>query len=68
MAGYKSDKIGKVIKSPYTSVQKSELYAILMDQIILNLNIITDSLYAERAVSHIEATECAPDNSELTVL
>lgn len=29
MAGYKSDKISKVIKSPYTSVQKSELYATL---------------------------------------
>jgi hypothetical protein len=30
MAGYKSDKITKVLKSPYTSVQKSELHAILI--------------------------------------
>jgi hypothetical protein len=30
MAGCKSDKMSKVIQSPYTSVQKSELYAILM--------------------------------------
>ena len=30
MAGYNSDKMSKVIQSPYTSVQKSELYAILM--------------------------------------
>ena len=54
MAGYKSDRISKVIKSPYTSIQKSELYVILM--VLLDypdsLNIITDSLYAERVVLH----------------
>jgi hypothetical protein len=30
MAGYKSAKMSKVIKSLYTSVQKSELYVILI--------------------------------------
>ena len=53
-SGYKSEKISKVIKSPYTSIQKSELHAILM--VLLDypdsLNIITDSLYAERVVLH----------------
>ena len=29
-AGYKSDELSKVEQSPYTSVQKTELYAILM--------------------------------------
>ena len=52
MAGYKSDKITKVLKSPYTSVQKSNLYAILI--VLLDypesLDIITDSLYVERVV------------------
>jgi hypothetical protein len=53
MAGYKSEKISKkVLKSPYTSVQKSNLYAILI--VLLDypesLDIITDSLYVERVV------------------
>jgi hypothetical protein len=49
MVGWNSDKIRKVIKSPYSSVHKSELYVILMvllfhpEEVI----IITDSLYAE---------------------
>jgi hypothetical protein len=30
MAGYKTDKINKVIKSPYISVQISELYAVFI--------------------------------------
>ena len=59
MASYKSDKINKVIKIPYTSVQESELYASLM--LLLDypesVNIITDSLYAERVVLHIETAE-----------
>jgi hypothetical protein len=33
-----------------------------------SLNMITDSLYAERVVLHIEAAEFVPDNSELTVI
>ena len=33
-----------------------------------SLNIITDSLYAERVVLHIETAEFVPDNSELTLL
>ena len=70
MASYKSDKISKVIKSPYTSVQKSQIYAVLT--VLLDypesLNIITDSLYAERVILHIETAEFVPDNSELTIL
>lgn len=58
-------KVSKVVKSP---VQKSELYTILM--VLLDypepLNIITDSLYAERAVLHLETAEFVPDHSELT--
>ena len=70
MAGYKSDKISKVVKSPYTSVRKSELYEILM--VLLDypesLNIITDSLYGGRVILYIETAEFVPDNSELTLL
>lgn len=46
MALCKSDKMSPVIQSPYMSVQKSELYAILM--VLLDFlepfNIITDSI------------------------
>jgi hypothetical protein len=46
MAGHKSDKISKVLKSSCTSIQMSDLYATLM--ILLNypesISIITDSL------------------------
>ena len=63
MADYKSDKISNMLKSPYISVQKSELHAIFM--VLLDypksLNIITDSLYAERVVLHTETAEF--DNS-----
>lgn len=57
-------------ESPYKSVQKSELYAILM---VLSdfqepLNIVTDSQYAERVVLHIETAELIQDYSELTSL
>ena len=50
---------------PYTSVQKVELYVILM---VLRdfkepLNIVTDSQYAERVILH---TEFIPDDIELT--
>jgi hypothetical protein len=42
MAGYKSDKINKVIKSLYISVQKPELYAIctVLSDYAESLNII----------------------------
>ena len=70
MVGYKSDRISKVIKSQYTLAQKSELYAILM--VLLDypeiLGIITDHLYVERVVLHIETAEFTQDSSELTLL
>ena len=57
-------------QSPYNSVWKAELYAIL---IVLRdfkepLNIVTDSQYAERVVLHIETVEFVPDDTELTSL
>ena len=69
-AGYKSDELSKVKQSPYNSVQKAELYAILM---VLRdfkepLNIVTDSQYAERVVLHIKTAEFTPDGTELTSL
>ena len=69
-AGYKSEELSKVEQSPYDSVQKAELYAILM---VLRdfkepLNIITDSQYAERVILHIETAEFIPDDTELTSL
>jgi hypothetical protein len=70
MADYKSDKISNMLKSPYISVQKSELHAIFM--VLLDypksLNIITDSLYAKRVILYIQIAEFVPDNSELTLL
>ncbi|KAL6044970.1 hypothetical protein STEG23_011887 [Scotinomys teguina] len=69
-AGYKSGDLSKVVQSPYNSVQKAELYAILMVLMDFTepLNIITDSQYAERVVIHIETAEFIPDNIELTSL
>ena len=69
-AGYKSDELSKVEQSPYNSVQKAELYVILL---VLRdfkepLNIIADSQNAERAMLHIETTEFIPDDTELTSL
>ena len=57
-------------QSPYDSVQKAELYAVLM---VLRdfkepLNTITDSQYAERVILHIETAEFIPDDTELTSL
>ena len=48
-AGYKSEDISKVAESPYKSVQKSELYAIIMvlSDFQESLNIVTDCQYAE---------------------
>lgn len=52
MSGYKLDKISRVIKSTYPTVQKSEFYAILT--VLLNypkfLNVITNFLYAKMVV------------------
>ncbi|KAL6038242.1 hypothetical protein STEG23_034915 [Scotinomys teguina] len=69
-AGYKSGDLSKVVQSPYNSVQKAELYAILMVLMDFTepLNIVTDSQYAERVVLHIETAEFIPDNTELTLL
>ncbi|ERE82961.1 sorting nexin-6-like protein [Cricetulus griseus] len=68
--GYKADEVNKVVQSPYTSVQKAELYAILMVLMDFteHLNIVTDSQYAERVLLHIETAEFVPDNTELTLL
>lgn len=71
MAGYKSHKISKVTKSPYTSVQKSKLYSILTVWLDYpeSLNIITISLYSERVVWHIDCWISHTEvNSELTLL
>ncbi|KAL6031193.1 hypothetical protein STEG23_024783, partial [Scotinomys teguina] len=69
-AGYKSEDLSKVVQSHYNSVQKSELYAILLVLMDFSkpLNIVTDSQYAERVVLHIETAEFIPDESELTSL
>ncbi|KAL6093039.1 hypothetical protein STEG23_031351, partial [Scotinomys teguina] len=69
-AGYKSEDLSKVVQSPYNSVQKSELYAILLVlmDFLEPLNIVTDSQYVERVVLHIETAEFIPDESELTSL
>ncbi|KAL6059743.1 hypothetical protein STEG23_009665, partial [Scotinomys teguina] len=69
-AGYKSEDLSKVVQSPYNSVQKSELYAILLVLMDFSepVNIVTDSQYAERVVLHIETAEFIPDESELTSL
>ena len=57
-------------QSPYDSVQKSELYAILLTLLGFpeSLNIITDSQYAERVLLHIETAELIWDDIELTLL
>ncbi|KAL6093193.1 hypothetical protein STEG23_016117 [Scotinomys teguina] len=69
-AGHKSGDLSKVVQSPYNSVQKAELYAILMVLMDFTepLNIVTDSQYAERVVLHIETAEFIPDNTELSSL
>ena len=58
----------KVAENPYKSVQKSELYAIIMvlSDFQQSLNIVTDSQYAERVVLHLETAELIQDDSELT--
>ena len=52
-------------QSPYDSVQKAELYAILMvlRDFKERLNIITDSQYAEKVILHIETAEFIPDDT-----
>ena len=68
--GYKSDNLTKVTQSPYNSVQKAELYAIIM--VLLDftapLDVITDSQYAEGVVLHIETADIIPDDTDLTLL
>lgn len=70
MAGYKSNKMNMVLKSPYPLVQKSELNAIIMG--LLNspksLNTVNNFLYAERVLVYIEAGKLIPYNSELALL
>jgi hypothetical protein len=58
-AEHKSEDVSKVVESPYKSVQKSELYAILilLSDFQESLNIVTDYQYAESMVLHIE-TDC----------
>ncbi|KAL6091210.1 hypothetical protein STEG23_017687 [Scotinomys teguina] len=62
-AGYKSGDLSKVVQSPYNSVQKAELYVILMVLMDFTepLNTVTDSQYAERVVLHTETAESIPD-------
>ena len=69
MAGYTTENLSKVEQSPYDSVQKSKLYAILM---VLKdfkepVNLVTDLQYAERIVLHINIAEFIPDDTELTL-
>ena len=56
-AGHKSEDVNKVAESPYKSVQKSELYAIIM--VLLDfqesLNILSDPQYVE---SHFTYRDC----------
>ena len=53
-------------ESPNKSVQKSELYAVLMVwDFQLSLNIVTDCQYAERVVLHMETAEFIQDDAEL---
>ena len=68
-AGYKSDNLTKVTQSPYNSVQKAELYAIIMVSLDYTepLNVITDSQYAGVAL-HIETADTIPDNTDLNLL
>ena len=57
-------------QSPYNSVQKAELYAILMELRDFKepLNIVMDSHYAERVILHIETAEFIQDDTELMSL
>ena len=70
MAGFKSEELSKVEKSPYNSVQKVELHAILMvlRDFKESLKIVTDPQHAERVVLYIESAEFIPDDMELTLL
>lgn len=59
-----------MIQSPYDSVQKSQLYVIIIVPIdfIEPLRIVTDSQYTESVVLHIKINEFIPDDLELTLL
>lgn len=64
MAGYKSEKLSKVIQSPYTS---SKIRVVGYPYYIFLSLLIIDSEYAERVILHIETVEFVPDGSELTL-
>lgn len=72
MADSKSDKINKVLKSMYISVQTSIIrnpYGIIIaNQYPESLNIITDSSCAESIVFYTETAEFVPRKSALTLL
>ncbi|KAL6033485.1 hypothetical protein STEG23_016302 [Scotinomys teguina] len=53
-AGYKSRDLSKVVQSPYNSIQKAELYAILMVLMDFTepLNIVTDSICRESCFTY----------------
>lgn len=67
---YKSVYLSKVNHSTYDSVQKSNLYAILMILFDFpeHFNIVPNSQYAGKVVLHIETLEFFPDDTELTLL
>jgi len=68
--GYKSEDVSKVAESPYKSVQKSELYVILMvlSDCQESLNRVTDSQDAEWVVLRRQTAELIQDYSDLTSL
>ena len=57
-------------QSPYNSVQKVKLFAILMVIRDLKelLNIVNNLQYAERVILHIDTAEFIQDDTELTSL
>lgn len=57
-------------QTPYGSLQKSELYAVLIVLIdyMGTMNIVTNPQYAERIVMQIETSEYILHNTELTLL
>ena len=69
MAGYHGPAT-KVIQTPYNSVQKAELSAIilLLTDISDAINIVIDSQYVEQVVLNIETMTLIPDATEITRL
>ena len=56
-------------QSPYDSIEKSVLYAILavLLDVSEHLNVVTDCQYAVRVISDIKTTELIAHYSELTL-